>query len=242
MFGLVSVRERIWKTRAKKYARLLPEGIGVRPRGRSRRLERVLTDFGCEHSFAQASARVREHYGFEVSVSAVRETTLKHAQRASQKLEEQYEKPFRLLPAVGAEQVVAEEPARLVAGLEHDGARSVSKQDTGISIGEIGDLRQGFDADHQHIAQLAISDELIGNRHGKEKSSAGRGDVEGRDVLATELFLQKYGTGRNWHVGGNRTDYDHVKVSGGQLRGLQGSFGRLQRHIARGLAIGGEPS
>src|SRR5436190_1320938 len=30
------------------------------------RLERVLTDFGCEHSFLHAAARVREHYGFEI--------------------------------------------------------------------------------------------------------------------------------------------------------------------------------
>ena len=94
--------------------RLLPVGIGVSPRGRSKRLERVLTDFGCEHSFAHAAARVLEHYGFEVSVSAVRETTLGHAQRASQKLEEHYEKPFRLLPAVGAEHVVAEADGTMI--------------------------------------------------------------------------------------------------------------------------------
>jgi Uncharacterised protein family (UPF0236) len=110
----VSVRERIWGTSAKKYVRLLPTGIGVSPRGRSKRLERVLTDFGCEHSFAHAAARVLEHYGFEVSVSAVRETTLRHAQRASKKLEEHYEKPFRLLPAVGAEQVIAEADGTMI--------------------------------------------------------------------------------------------------------------------------------
>jgi hypothetical protein len=94
--------------------RLLPKGIGVSPRGRSKRLERVLTDFGCEHSFAHAAARVQEHYGFEVSVSAVRETTLGHAHRAAQKLEEQYEKPFRSLPAVGAEHVVAEADGTMI--------------------------------------------------------------------------------------------------------------------------------
>ena len=104
----MSVRERIWRTAAKRYVRLLPEGIGVKPRGRSLRLERVLTDFGCEHSFGHAAARVWEHYGFEISASAVRETTLAHAQRASAQLAEQYQKPFRILPAVGAEHVIAE--------------------------------------------------------------------------------------------------------------------------------------
>jgi hypothetical protein len=110
----VSVRERIWGTSTKNYVRLLPAGIGVSPRGRSKRLERVLTDFGCEHSFAHAAARVLEHYGFEVSVSAVRKTTLGHAQRASKKLEQDYEKPFRLLPAVGAEHVIAEADGTMI--------------------------------------------------------------------------------------------------------------------------------
>ena len=89
VFGRVSVSERIWRTQARKYVRLLPEAIGVKPRGRSIHLERALTDFGCEHSFGHAAARVLEHYGFEISASAVRETTLAHAQRASEKLEEQ---------------------------------------------------------------------------------------------------------------------------------------------------------
>jgi Uncharacterised protein family (UPF0236) len=114
VFGQVVVSERIWRTEAKKYVRLLPEAIGIKPRGRSIRLERVLTDFGCEHSFGHAAARVLEHYGFEISASAVRETTLAHAQRASQKLEQEYQKPFRILPAVGAEHVVAEADGTMI--------------------------------------------------------------------------------------------------------------------------------
>ena len=68
--------ERVWRTKQTKYLRLLPEAIGVSPRGRSQRLERVLTDFGSEHSFQHAAARVLEHYGFEMNVSAVRDATL----------------------------------------------------------------------------------------------------------------------------------------------------------------------
>jgi hypothetical protein len=111
---LVSVREQVWRTGPKKYLRLLPEGIGVRPRGRSTRLERALTDFGCEHSFAHAAARVQEHYGFEISASAVREATLTHAQRAARKLQEQYEQSFRILPAVGAQHVVAQADGTMI--------------------------------------------------------------------------------------------------------------------------------
>jgi hypothetical protein len=110
----VSVAERIWQTSQKGYVRLLPEAIGVRARSRSRRLERVLTDFGCEHSFKHAAARVLEHYGFEINASAVREATLDHAQRAEQILHKEYEQPYRALPAQGAQCVVAEADGSMV--------------------------------------------------------------------------------------------------------------------------------
>jgi hypothetical protein len=114
VFGVVSVVERVWRTGEKSYLRLLPTGIGVSPRGRSVRLERVLTDFGCEHSFGCAAGRVLEHYGFEISSSAVRGATLTHAQRAAKKLEQQYQEPFRILPSMGAEHVVAEADGTMI--------------------------------------------------------------------------------------------------------------------------------
>lgn len=90
----MSVRERIWRSQAKTYLRLLPARLGVRPRGKSRRLERVLTDFGCEYSFGRATESVREHYGFAIGGSAVRTATLEHAQRARQKLQKEYAQGF----------------------------------------------------------------------------------------------------------------------------------------------------
>lgn len=102
------VSERVWRTEQKNYLRLLPAAIGVSPRGRSQRLERVLTDFGSEHSFQHAAARVVEHYGFEINVSAVRDATLHHAGRAEQILQKQYQEPFRVLPGLGEPYVVAE--------------------------------------------------------------------------------------------------------------------------------------
>lgn len=106
--------DRVWRTSQKKYLRLLPEAIGVSARGRSTRLERVLTDFGCEHSFIHAAGRVGEHYGFEISASAVREATLKQAQRARDILEKQYQEPFRILPSTGAQYVVAQADGTLI--------------------------------------------------------------------------------------------------------------------------------
>jgi len=111
---VVAVRERIWRSQTQRYLRPLPQRLGVTPRGRSRRLERVLTDFGCEHSFARATQSVLEHYGFEIGTSAVRTATLEHAQRARAKLQEEYAQPFRVLPAVGDEHVIAETDGTMI--------------------------------------------------------------------------------------------------------------------------------
>jgi Uncharacterised protein family (UPF0236) len=56
----------------------------VRNRAYSQRLQRVLVDFGAEHSFAKAAERVREHYSIEVPVEAIRQHTLRHGRRMSQ--------------------------------------------------------------------------------------------------------------------------------------------------------------
>jgi hypothetical protein len=42
-------------------------------------LQRALTDFGADHSFVEASKKMREHYGVELPVSSVRKHTLLHA-------------------------------------------------------------------------------------------------------------------------------------------------------------------
>ena len=57
-------------------------------RGYSQRLQRVVVDFGAEHSFGQAAQRVREHYGIDVSVEAIRQHTLRHGRTISQLADE----------------------------------------------------------------------------------------------------------------------------------------------------------
>lgn len=118
VFGVVTVDDRIWRSQSQSYLRPLPARLGVTPRGRSRRLERVLTDFGVEHSFARAADSVLEHYGFEIGISAVRDATLAHAQRAREQLEEQYAQPFRVLPEVGAAHVIAETDGTMICTVE----------------------------------------------------------------------------------------------------------------------------
>ena len=67
------------------------EGPRIRPfsqfhqithRACSKRLQRAITDFGAEHSFADGAERLFEHYGIKISPTVVRAITLKHSQRA----------------------------------------------------------------------------------------------------------------------------------------------------------------
>jgi hypothetical protein len=118
VFGEVLVEEQIWSSPAQSYIRVVASRLGVQPRGKSRRLQRALTDFGCEQSFAKASQSLREHYGFELGASAVRKATLCHAQRAKERLEKQYEEPFRILPAIGQGHVIAEVDGTMICTVE----------------------------------------------------------------------------------------------------------------------------
>lgn len=113
----MKVEEWIWRNGQSNYLRPFAARIGVNNRGRSARLERALTDFGAEHSFAKANLRVLEHYGFALNASAIRETTLRHAARAKAKMERAYRESFRVLPAHGAEHVVAEADGTMICTL-----------------------------------------------------------------------------------------------------------------------------
>jgi len=55
--------------------------VGIKAHGYSKRLQRVLVDFGAESSFAKSVARLQEHYGINVPTSSVRKQTLAHGRR-----------------------------------------------------------------------------------------------------------------------------------------------------------------
>ena len=100
------MEERIWRRSAVSYERVFAAAIGVSHRGKSALLERVLSDFGVEHSFVQAAARVKEHYGFEITTSAVCKATLKTARRAQNLLEGKCRQSFRVMPAEAKETII----------------------------------------------------------------------------------------------------------------------------------------
>jgi hypothetical protein len=55
------------------------EQAKIAARAYSLPLQRAVTDFGADHSFLEATKKMREHYGVELPASSVRERTLAHA-------------------------------------------------------------------------------------------------------------------------------------------------------------------
>jgi hypothetical protein len=60
-------------------------------------LQRALSDFGAETSFARAAAQLKEHYGIEVPASAVRQITYRHARLIEEVQPPPAPKPARTL-------------------------------------------------------------------------------------------------------------------------------------------------
>jgi len=63
----------LWRTG--EGSKPLIDDLGITHHGRTETVNRALTDFGIEHSFAQASKRFEEHYRFEISASTVDRVT-----------------------------------------------------------------------------------------------------------------------------------------------------------------------
>ena len=94
-------------------ARPVKDRLGIMHQGRSRVVDRALTDFGVEESFGQAARRFQEHYGWSVGRSTVLRVVEDEAESAQayveSRLEEErsaFEEPLTSRP--GADQVLIE--------------------------------------------------------------------------------------------------------------------------------------
>lgn len=79
-FGIIELLERTFINEG-KLLRPFELSAKVYCRGYSLPLQRVITDFGSDVSFAHAVAKINEHYNIDVPVSAIRLITEKHAHR-----------------------------------------------------------------------------------------------------------------------------------------------------------------
>lgn len=168
----MEVEEWIYRRAGRNYLRVLAGRIGVTNRGCSRRLERALTDFGAEHSFAQASARLHEHYGFSMPTSTVRTVTLRHAERAQAHLAASYAESFRALPAQGAEYVVAEADGTMLCTVPR-GRRKAARPRRWREMRLVAARAQGR-VESTYGATLAEVD-VVGRRWGHCARAAGWG-------------------------------------------------------------------
>ena len=64
------------------------DDLGITHHGRTETVNRALTDFGIEDSFAEASKRFEEHYGFKLSATTVDRVTKASALHAEAYLEQ----------------------------------------------------------------------------------------------------------------------------------------------------------
>jgi len=71
--GKIEIEEQLFtQGRQGRQIRPFSESAGVECRGYSDGLQRTMTDFGADEALATAAAKLKEHYGMEVPVSAVR--------------------------------------------------------------------------------------------------------------------------------------------------------------------------
>jgi hypothetical protein len=78
-FGEIHVFEQEYRKSGKRF-RPFSQNSGVSCRCCSLPLQRVVTDFGADHSFGRVPEKLQEHYGITLSVSTVRSVTQHHAQ------------------------------------------------------------------------------------------------------------------------------------------------------------------
>ena len=76
-------------------------------RGYTRELQRAMTDFGLDHSFASAAGKLLEHYGIELPVSSIRKYVEDNAHRIAEESSHNENSP-NALPAKGVDQIVTE--------------------------------------------------------------------------------------------------------------------------------------
>jgi hypothetical protein len=109
-FGKIQLLEQTYR-RGRGGATLRPfcQSASVTCRSYSLCLQRVLTDFGSDESFARAAAKVKEHYLIDVPESGVRQVTHKHASMSKQQQELEAK-----LAAKGVKQVIAETDGCLI--------------------------------------------------------------------------------------------------------------------------------
>ena len=110
-----------------RLASRLKESFGVECRAPSRRLQRIMTDFGADEPFVRAAEKIREHYGVEVSASSVRNVTLAPAREFARQEQEALDEQYPRLPE-GVDRVILQSDGAMVPVVEIEAGRGDARR------------------------------------------------------------------------------------------------------------------
>jgi hypothetical protein len=171
VFGEVTLPSPYLRNRATgQTARPVSDALGLRNGSRTPALERALTDFGAEQSFARAADRFKEHYGFAIHRDRLRRTTHRRAQQATEYLRQRlkneraaYDLPTTERP--GADVILVEldgsllRTGRLVkaAGDEKTAKRGIPRKRREEAWREVrvGFARQQEESEKRYVARMS---------------------------------------------------------------------------------------
>lgn len=163
--------EQCWR-RGTRHLRPFATAARVRSRGCSRRLQRVLTDFGADAAFGPAARKVHEHYGVTVNAERVRQVCLRHAAA----LAAVAPRPCTRLRATGPAWIVAEADGTMLpivdtsatpAGADRRRHRRVRWQEARVVAAQAhGEATTHYDATLGDVAEAGARWSRVAGRAG----------------------------------------------------------------------------
>jgi hypothetical protein len=114
----------------------LTKQLGVSPRGYTRELQRAITDFGLDHSFASAAGKLLEHYGIELPISSIRKYVETNARRIADESSKLKASP-NCLSSSGVDQIVTETDGSMVPFVYFEGKGSDQRKNRKVEYREV---------------------------------------------------------------------------------------------------------
>lgn len=131
------------------------EKTGILNRSYSKRCQKLMTDFGSEESFQSGVERMKEHHGVEINVSAMRNITEYHANRASTLFAE------FLLVKKPSKQMVLEMDGEMVPLVEYEPCKDRRKKKRNLWAElRIGVVQNHGDVSWKYAASFKTPDHL----------------------------------------------------------------------------------
>jgi hypothetical protein len=168
------------------------QAAGVVCRGYSRPVRRAAVDFGADGSFAQAAAKMREHYGIELPVSAARMLTLQYAHTLTPRTA--LPKPGNVVPL----QVIAELDGSMVPIVQRDSAAPDGRKGKTLlwkearlcTVRRQGELTPVYSAAFGSVEEIGSLLKATARASGAKSTTRVHGVGDGAPWIAEQFALQ----------------------------------------------------